>query len=99
MSGTQHMLPVLKDIRLRIGKSFGDEVTIEFEEDLDPRVIDVPPDLQQALDVDPAAHTYFNCLSYTHQKEYVRWITEAKRDETRQKRIQQTIDMLKQGKK
>jgi len=98
MGDTQHMLPVLKDIRLRIGKSFGDEVTIEFEEDLDPRVIDVPPDLQQALDADPAAHTYFDRLSYTHQKEYVSWIKEAKRDQTRQKRIQQTIDMLKQGK-
>jgi hypothetical protein len=98
MGGPQHILFVLKEIRQKIGKSFGDEVTIEFEEDLDPRVIDVPLDLQQALDADPAAHTYFDRLSYTHQKEYVSWIKEAKRDQTRQKRIQQTIDMLKQGK-
>ena len=98
MGGPQHILLVLKEIRERIGKSFGDEVAIEFEEDLDSRKLDVPPDLQQALDADPAALTYFDRLSYSHQKEYIRWITDAKRDQTRQKRIQQTIDMLKQGK-
>jgi len=98
MGGPQHILLVLKEIRERIGKSFGDEVDVEFEEDLEPRKVDVPPDLQQALNADPAAHAYFDRLSYTHQKEYVRWITDAKRDETHQKRIQQTIDMLKQGK-
>ena len=98
MGGPQHILLVLKEIRERIGESFGDEVAVEFEEDLDSRKLDVPPDLQQALNADPAAHAYFDRLSYTHQKEYVRWITDAKRDETHQKRIQQTIDMLKQGK-
>jgi Bacteriocin-protection, YdeI or OmpD-Associated/Domain of unknown function (DUF1905) len=98
MGGPQHILLVLKEIRERIGKSFGDEVSVEFEEDLDPRKVDVPPDLQHALDVDLTAHTCFDSLSYTHQKEYVRWITDAKRDQTRQKRILKTIDMLKQGK-
>jgi len=99
MGGPQHILLVLKEIRERIGKSFGDEVAVEFEEDLDPRKLEVPPDLQQALEADPAAHANFDRLSHTHQKEYVRWITDAKRDQTRQKRIQQTIDMFKQGKK
>jgi uncharacterized protein YdeI (YjbR/CyaY-like superfamily) len=99
MGGPQHILLVLKEIRERIGKSFGDEVSVEFEEDLEPRKVDVPPDLQQALDGEPEAYAYFDHLSYSHQKEYIRWITDAKRDQTRQKRIQQTIDMLKQGKK
>jgi hypothetical protein len=99
MGGPQHILLVLKIIRERIGKSIGDEVAIEFEEDLDPCKLDIPPDLQQALDAEPVANDYFNHFSYTHQKEYVRWITDAKRDQTRQRRIQQTIDMLKQGKK
>jgi len=98
MGSPQHILLVLKEIRERIGKTFGDEVSVEFEEDLDPRMLDVPPDLQHALNADPAAHAYFDRLSYTHQKEYVHWITEAKRDQTRQKRLQKTIDMLKQGK-
>jgi hypothetical protein len=98
MGAPQHILIVLKEIRQKIGKSVGDEVTIELEEDLEPRVIDVPADLQEALDTNPPAKNYFNSLSYTHQKEYIRWITEAKRDETRLKRIQQTIALLMKGK-
>jgi hypothetical protein len=99
MGEPQHMLPVLKEIREKIGKSFGDEIEIEIEEDLEPRQVEVPPDLQQTLKAEPIAQDFFNRLSYTHQKEYVNWINEAKRDETRVKRIQQTIDMLKQGKR
>jgi hypothetical protein len=98
MGGPQHILLVLKTIRQKIGKSFGDEVAVELEEDLESRQVEVPLDLQQALDTDPTAHAYFNRLSYTHQKEYVCWITEAKRNQTRQRRVQQTVDMLKQGK-
>jgi hypothetical protein len=98
MGSPQHMLPVLKEIRENIGKSFGDEVTIELEEDLEPRQVDIPPDFQQALETNPAAHTYFKRLSYTHQKEYVHWIDEAKREQTRQSRIQKTINQLKQVK-
>ena len=98
MGGPQHMLPVLKSIRQKIGKSFGDEVAVELEEDLESRQVEVPLDLQQALETDPTAHAYFKRLSYTHQKEYVHWITEAKRNKTRQRRVQQTVDMLKLGK-
>jgi len=98
MGSPQHMLPVLKEIRERIGKSIGDIVTIELEEDFEPRMVDVPPDLQSALEADSAAQAAFNRLSYTHQKEYVRWIMESKRDQTRQKRVQQAIEMLRQGK-
>lgn len=98
MGSPQHMLPVLKEIRERIGKSFGDIVSIELEEDFEPRTVDVPPDLQSALEADSTAQAAFNCLSYTHQKEYVRWIIESKRDQTRQKRVKQAIEMLRQGK-
>lgn len=98
MGGPHHMLPVLKEIRVKIGKSFGDEVAVELEEDFEPRQVDVPPDLQQALAANPKAHVFFNRLSYTHQKEYVRWITESKRDQTRVDRVQRTVQLLTQGK-
>jgi hypothetical protein len=98
MGTPQHIMPVLKEIRERIGKSFGDEVAIELEEDLEPRQVEIPPDFKQALEADPITITNFNRLSYTHQKEYVRWISEAKRDQTRQIRVQQAVDMLKKGK-
>jgi hypothetical protein len=98
MGGPQHLLLVLKEIRQRIEKSFGDVVTIELEEDIEPRQVEVPPDLQSALEADPTSQAAFNHLSYTHQKEYVRWIMDAKRDQTRQRRIQQAIEMLQQAK-
>lgn len=99
MGTPDHMLLVLKEIREKIGKTFGDEITVELEEDLEPRQIEVPPDLQKALDDNPTQLSFFNQLSYSHQREYVLWINEAKREQTRQERIQRTIEMLKQGKR
>jgi hypothetical protein len=98
MGTPHHMLIVLKEIREKIGKSFGDEVTVEFEEDLELRQVEMPADLQQALESEPTAQAFFNHLSFTHQREYVLWITEAKRVLTRQTRIQRTIEMLNKGK-
>jgi len=98
MGTPQHILIVLKEIRQKIGKSFGEEVSVELEEDLELRQVEVPVDLQSALQAEPAAQTVFNRLSYTHQREYVRWIVEAKREPTRQRRIQRTIEMLMKGK-
>ena len=97
MGTPDHMLLVLKDIREKIGKTFGDEISIELEEDLEPRKVEIPTDLQQALDANPNEGAYFNGLAYSHRKEYVWWINEAKRDQTRQERIRRTIEMLKQG--
>ena len=97
MGTPDHMLLVLKDIREKIGKTFGDEISIELKEDLEPRKVEIPPDLQQALDANPNEGAYFNSLAYSHRKEYVWWINEAKRDQTRQERIRRTIEMLKQG--
>jgi len=98
MGSPNHMLLVLKEIREKIGKSFGDEVVVELEEDLEPRQVDVPADLQHALQANPKAQDFFNRLSYSHQREYVRWVTEAKRDQTRMDRVQRTIELLTQGK-
>jgi hypothetical protein len=98
--GTEcHLLLILKEIREQIGKTFGDEVEITVQEDSEPRVVSVPEDLRAALDADPAAQAFFNKLAYSHQREYVMWIEEAKRPETRQKRVQGTMQMLKEGKR
>ncbi len=98
MGGPHHMLLVLKEIRERIGKDIGDKVSIELEEDIEPRMVEIPPDLQHALKAAPLAQAYFNRLSFTHQKEYARRVTEAKRPETRANRVQRTIELLTQGK-
>src|ERR1044072_212104 len=94
MGGPNHMLIILKGIREQIGKTFGDEVTVTVEPDSEPRVIEIPKDLMKELKKDKEAKAFFDKLSYTHQKEYVRWVEEAKKEETRQSRIAKTIEML-----
>lgn len=94
-----HILGIRKDIREQIGRTFGDEVTVTVEPDTEPRVIEVPAELKKAFKTEKEAKAFFEKLSYTHQREYVNWINEAKREETRQNRIGKTIEMLKKGKK
>ena len=99
MGTDYHMLIVLKEIREQIGKSFGDEVTITVEPDTEPRIVEIPAELRKAFRTEKEAKAFFDKLSYTHQREYVLWINEAKREETRQNRIVKAIEMLKEGKK
>jgi hypothetical protein len=98
--GTEcHLLLILKSIREQAGKTFGDDVHVILEPDTKPRVVEIPKDLMKELKSDQQAKAFFDKLSYTHQKEYVTWINEAKREETRRTRILKTIEMLKQGKR
>jgi len=97
MGSETHILGILKEIREKAGKTFGDEVTITVEPDTEPRLIEIPKDLMKELKKDKEAGVFFDKLSYTHQKEYVRWVEEAKKEETRQNRIVKTIEMLKKG--
>jgi hypothetical protein len=94
-----HILGIRKEIREQIGKTFGDTVMIAVEPDVDARLIEIPNELMKELKKDREAKALFDKLSYTHQKEYVTWINEAKREETRQNRITKTIEMLKKGKR
>jgi hypothetical protein len=99
MGGPNHILIILKGIRGQIGKSFGDKIKVSVELDTEERVIEIPKDLMKELKKHKEAKAFFDKLSYTHRREYVMWINEAKRDETRRNRIVKTIEMLKKGKK
>jgi len=95
MGGPKHILIILKDIREKIGKTFGDKVKTMIETDIEPRVAAMPKDLAGALKKDRETKIRFGKLSYTHKKEYVAWIEEAKKDETRQHRFAKILEMLK----
>ena len=58
-----------------------------------------PKDLQQELNANPEAQTFFDSLAFSHRREYVRWIHDAKKDETRARRIKKAIELLLEGKK
>ena len=64
-----------------------------------PREIAVPDDLAAALAADDQARTYFDSLAFTHRKEWVRWIEEAKKPETRTTRVAKTVQSLREGKR
>ena len=59
----------------------------------------VPQDLRAALDANPAANATFTAFPPSAQREYVEWVSEAKRDDTRTKRLAQTIEWLAEGKR
>jgi hypothetical protein len=99
MGEPHHILIVLKGIRIKIGKDIGDEVEVVLAEDTQPRVVEIPQDFQQALENFPVAKLVFEKMSYTHQKEYVNAILDAKHESTRRDRINKTIEMLKKVKK
>jgi hypothetical protein len=99
MGGPRHFLPILKAIREQIGKGLGDPVEVTVEADAEPREVPVPEDLADALADAPDARAFFDGLAYTHRREYVRWIEEAKREETRARRVAQAVAMLREGKR
>ncbi|HEX3892118.1 MAG TPA: YdeI/OmpD-associated family protein [Terracidiphilus sp.] len=92
----QHMLPMLKAIREKIGKAPGDTVRVTVERDEAVRTVEVPPELQKVLKKEGLLPV-FEKLSFTHRKEYCRWISEAKKEETRQTRLAKAVTMLRGG--
>lgn len=92
----QHMLGILKGIREKIGKGPGDTVSVEIWKDEEERTVEVPTVLQEAMKKGGVLAA-FEKLSYTHRKEYCRWITEAKKEETRLRRLEKAVEMLREG--
>lgn len=89
----QHMLPVLKPIREQSGTAPGDTVHVELWKDDERRKVEVPEDFRAAMEKAGVA-IFFDSLSFTNQKEYCRWISEAKKPETRVRRLAQALDLL-----
>jgi hypothetical protein len=94
-----HVIILRKDVRQAIGKQVGDQVKVEITKDTDERVVDVPEDLKLLLSKKAKAKSAFDALSFTNKKEYVGWINQAKKAETRAKRVKESIEKLLNGKK
>jgi hypothetical protein len=90
-------LGVTKALREAAGAGVGDEVDVEVELDDASREVEVPPELATVLEGDPEAARAFEKLSYTHRKEYARWIADAKRADTKERRVAKAAKMLRQG--
>ena len=75
----------------------GDSVEVVIERDDAPREVEVPDALAAALAQDDEARATFDSLAFTHRKEYATWIGEAKRAETRARRAEKALEMLRKG--
>lgn len=98
-NGTHYMV-VNQSLRESAGVQAGDTVDVEMEQDKEARTVDVPDDLRAALQAAaPSLLEPFLQLSYSHEKEYIDWIESAKKAETRARRIEKAVELLKEGKR
>lgn len=95
--GGENLVGFSKAARADAGIELGEEVTFDIAADLTPRTVEVPEDLAAALAAEPAVEKAFAAMAYSHRKEYVRWVTEAKREQTRTDRIVKTVEMVRAG--
>jgi hypothetical protein len=96
--GGEFALGFSREVRENAGVQAGDEIEVILALDTAPREVEVPPMLAEALAADPVAAAAFERMAFTHRKEYARWITEAKKDETRRRRAEQAVTMIRAGK-
>jgi hypothetical protein len=97
--GGRFLVGVNAEHRSNAGISAGEQIDVEIVPDTEPREVTVPDDLAAALAQDPKASETFGRLSYTHRKEWVRWVEEAKKPETRETRLTKTVEALREGKR
>jgi hypothetical protein len=95
--GRVFMISLSAEHRAGAGVGGGDEVEVDLELDSAPREVTVPPELAAALDAEPAARATFDGLSYSNRSWHVLQVTGAKTEETRQRRIARSVEVLKQG--
>jgi hypothetical protein len=98
--GGKYYIPARREVRAAAGGiKHGDRVTVHMCLDDAPRVVETPAELETLLKKDVAARAAWDRLAFSHKKEYVLWITEAKREETKTRRLEQAIVMLREGSK
>jgi hypothetical protein len=97
MSG-EFLLGLSREVRHGAGVEAGDPVEVTIDLDTKPREVEVPAALAAALATDSQATAAFDGMAFTHRKEFARWVAEAKQEETRQRRAQQALEMIRSGK-
>jgi len=94
-----HIIGLNKKVRDAIKKGPGDTVDVLIIEDTEERVVEVPADFSAALNNNKTAKEIFEKMSFTHRREYVEWITSAKKVRTRESRINKAVEMMLDKKK
>jgi Bacteriocin-protection, YdeI or OmpD-Associated/Domain of unknown function (DUF1905) len=95
--GGKFMLGVPPEFREGAGVKAGDTVDVGLELDTQPREVAIPADFATALRTNADAKRSFDGLTYSNRRRLVIAIEAIKSPETRQRRIEKTIDQLKEG--
>ena len=95
--GGENLIGLARAARDQAGVDIGSTYDVEISLDSGERAVEVPDDLAAALETEPAVQAAFAALAYAHRKEFVRWITEAKREVTRADRVAKTVEMVRAG--
>ena len=90
-----HWLSVAQSVRMAIGKGDGDRVSVVLEQDLDPRTVELPEELEWLLDDDPAMKEVFLRQTYFTQKFFTDWLNQTKDPDTRVNRINRIFEWLR----
>lgn len=94
MGTSCHIIGITKDIRAKIGKHIGDFVRVKISADLEDRTVEIHPLLQVEFDKNSVLKVNFEKLSYTNQKETMRLLESAKKEETLLNRLDKIIEKL-----
>jgi hypothetical protein len=92
--GGKYLLPFSAERREESGIGGGEAIDVELTLDTAPRTVELPDDLQTALNSSAAAAAAWDKLSFTHRKEHVRSVLDAKKAETRTRRIAAVVAKL-----
>jgi hypothetical protein len=95
--GGENLIGLARAMRDQAGVSIGSAYEVRIAADESERSVEVPEDLAVALAGDARARAAFEALAYSHRREFVRWVSEAKRDATRAQRVVKTVEMLRAG--
>jgi len=93
--GGRYILGIPKAFRDAAGIKAGDNIVATIEKDVDERTVDVPPDLAAEFKKDKSLKAAWDKLSFTIRKENARDIADAKRPETRERRLEKTLALLR----
>jgi hypothetical protein len=97
--GGKAFMPLNKELRARAGVEPGARVAVRMESAEEAPQAELPPELEAALADQPDARSFLDGLSAFYRNEYAEWVAGAKKPETRAKRAQETVALLREGRK
>ena len=99
MMGGKFLISLSSARRAESGLNGGDAIEVDLELDTAPREVTVPQELSVAMAGDAAAKAFFETLSYSNKLKHAQSVADAKTPETRAKRVEKAMEMLRAGKK